>query len=213
MDDRLPERFRSKLVSSENGCWIWTGSKDRAGYGRCVLNRRVASALGVSRSQAAHRHCYEILVGPIPEGHDLDHLCRVPACVNPDHLEPVTRSENLRRGKGYGGVLSEGALPQQAKAMAERNRAKTHCPQGHPYDRANTIVQRDGSRKCAECNRARMRVPPRPPRTQCRHGHDITDPANVYMRTSWNGKRYPQCKRCTANQQRAYQQRKRARST
>lgn len=74
----------------ESGCWIWTGELNRNGYGRVWrLGRRVM----------AHRAMYELLVGPIPEGLVLDHLCRVRCCVNPKHLEPVTVRENTIRGE------------------------------------------------------------------------------------------------------------------
>lgn len=73
----------------ETGCWIWLGELNRNGYGRvCVKGKR----------PVAHRHVYETLVGPIPEGLLLDHLCRVRCCVNPSHLEPVTPKENTLRG-------------------------------------------------------------------------------------------------------------------
>lgn len=85
----------------------------------------------------AHRIAYQLLVGPIPEGMQLDHLCRNRRCVNPDHLEPVTHAENVRRG------LSGAYL-----------RARTHCPKGHPYDQANTYVSNSGSRNCRACHSA-----------------------------------------------------------
>ena len=69
-------------------CWEWTGSNDR-GYGMFRLD---------GRTVRAHRWAWETLVGPIPRGLHLDHLCRNPPCVNPDHLEPVTQPENIRRG-------------------------------------------------------------------------------------------------------------------
>jgi hypothetical protein len=86
----------------------------------------------------AHRFAYETLVGPIPEGLDLDHLCRNPPCVNPDHLEPVPHVVNVLRG----------AVP---KIWA----AKTRCPKGHPYDEVNTYrsPSRPDSRKCKTCAR------------------------------------------------------------
>ena len=104
---------------------------------------------------AAHRFAYEMLVGPIPEGLDLDHLCRVRHCVNPNHLEPVTRSENLRRG-------IRPRLPQNDR-IGDKNRAKTHCPKGHPYDEANTLMhywKRENSmrRLCRTCHRQGTRV-------------------------------------------------------
>lgn len=74
-----------------DGCWTWTGKKGSKGYGLV----HVDSASG--RQQQAHRAAYELVVGPIPDGLELDHLCRVRVCVNPAHLEPVTRAENMRR--------------------------------------------------------------------------------------------------------------------
>lgn len=122
-------RFMSKVTVQEGGCWIWNGSKMRNGYGQ----------LGVAgKHYAAHRYSYENKVGPIPIGLDLDHLCRVRACTNPDHLEPVTRSENLRRGMKRG----------------EHQRAKTHCPYGHEYSQQNTRIN-CGRRCCRTCDRAR----------------------------------------------------------
>jgi hypothetical protein len=79
-----------RLVDAEGDCWLWTGVKNKAGYGEHYYPYR--------RKAMAHRYIYELLVGPIPAGLPLDHLCRVPACVNPDHLEPVTVGENTRRG-------------------------------------------------------------------------------------------------------------------
>jgi hypothetical protein len=115
-----------------DGCWRWEGRLSHNGYGRYYQD---------GRSFAAHRIAYELLVGPIPEGLVLDHLCRVPACVRPDHLEPVTQRENVLRGDTF-----------QA-----RNAAKTHCPKGHPYDEANTKVDKRGRRSCKECHRERNR--------------------------------------------------------
>ena len=115
----------SKIMPvTESGCWLWTGACTGSGYGNF-------------RSHAAHRIVYELLRGPIPEGLELDHLCRVVSCVNPDHLEAVTpRVNNLRS-------MSPAAL--HAK--------KTHCPAGHLYDEANTYVSEAGSRSCRSCGR------------------------------------------------------------
>lgn len=85
----------------------------------------------------AHRLAYEAVKGPIPAGLQIDHLCRVRNCVNPDHLEAVTQQENVRRGR-----------------VGENTRSKTHCPQGHPYDEANTYRNPAGSRNCRTCHRA-----------------------------------------------------------
>lgn len=75
-----------------SGCWLWTASLTGAGYGQISDPDRRSHPL------LAHRVSYALHVGPVPDGMDLDHLCRVPSCINPRHLEPVTRSENLRRG-------------------------------------------------------------------------------------------------------------------
>lgn len=109
-------------------CWFWTGAQTSDGYGQFWLGRKLVSA---------HRFAYELLVGPIPSGLTIDHLCRNHHCVNTDHLEPVTNEENVLRGNGY---------------MA-CNARKTHCPQGHPYDAENTHRNRRGGRRCRECNR------------------------------------------------------------
>jgi hypothetical protein len=126
-------RFLSKVTKKENGCWIWGGSIDRMGYGRFSVQRR---------DFKAHRFAFEYWRKPIPEGLCLDHLCRQPLCVNPEHLDPVTQRINLLRGNTF-----------QA-----RNLAKTHCPKGHPYDSQNTFVKQDGSRMCRECGRIRVRA-------------------------------------------------------
>lgn len=117
-------RFWSK-VDKTSGCWLWTGAVTGSGYG---------SGSAGGKAVLAHRWAYELMVGPIPEGLEIDHLCRVTLCVNPAHLEPVTHDENVRR------------------AMV------THCPAGHPYDEENTYVRPDrGSRECRVCLREQRR--------------------------------------------------------
>ncbi len=125
------ERFWSKVSKTEDGCWSWTGSKT-SGYGDFYDGVRKVSA---------HRYSYETLSGPIPEGLVLDHLCRNRACVNPEHLEPVTQQVNILRGTG----------------MAARRAAITQCPQGHPYDEQNTLLK-NGRRVCRTCLKYRRRV-------------------------------------------------------
>lgn len=83
------ELIWAKIRKDDAGCWLWVGTISDGGYG---------TFRGLGKQQKAHRATYELLVGPVPAGLDLDHLCRVRRCVNPSHLEPVTRSENLRRG-------------------------------------------------------------------------------------------------------------------
>lgn len=90
----LWERFWEK-VDASGDCWVWVGARKDNGYGHIFLEKRED---GSSKTGLAHRVSWELLVGEIPEGLDLDHLCRNRACVKPDHLEPVTRSINLRRG-------------------------------------------------------------------------------------------------------------------
>jgi len=86
------ERFWSKVELGPH-CWLWTDRPNRFGYGR--FSRRAAP--GVERRVLAHRFAYELFEGPIPDGLTLDHLCETPACVRPEHLEPVTNAENVRR--------------------------------------------------------------------------------------------------------------------
>lgn len=109
-------------------CWVFAGRKHPDGYGRVK---------GGGRMRQAHRVLYEALVGPIPDGLTIDHLCRVRACVNPLHLEPVTNRENILRGEGW----------------PARNARKTHCAYGHPFDEANTYVDPSGRRTCRACRR------------------------------------------------------------
>ena len=89
----IAERMRTKIDKQQDGCWVWTGSVDGHGYGQIREGGRGSPLIG------AHRASYENAKGPIPNGLDLDHLCCNPRCVNPDHLEPVTRGENTRRGR------------------------------------------------------------------------------------------------------------------
>jgi hypothetical protein len=84
------ERFKSYIIYRPGTrCWLWCGSTDTSGYGKILVRRKLIPA---------HRLAYEYYVGPIPAGLEIDHLCRVRHCVNPDHLEAVTHRENLMRG-------------------------------------------------------------------------------------------------------------------
>ena len=117
----------ARYVDATGICWLWNGARDRHGYGR-------------TERTGAHRWVYEQLVGPIPKGLDLDHLCRVHECVNPDHLEPVTRQTNLLRGS-------------RSAAAALR----TTCRNGHDLTEPGATCQRNGRTRCRECERERGR--------------------------------------------------------
>jgi hypothetical protein len=128
---RLPaiDAFWSHVDKDPAGCWEWTACLDHAGYGKA---NRIAQ---VGVTQKAHRISYTLLVGPIPDGLELDHLCLNRKCVRPSHLEPVTHAENHRR----------------------RVAAKTHCDRGHRYNDANTYYRANGTRQCRVCARDDMR--------------------------------------------------------
>lgn len=128
-DPRLPARFWSKVGVSKAGCWVWIASIGSHGYGQITID-------GAPR--LAHRLAYEALVGTISEGLECDHLCRVRACCNPCHIEPVTHRENSRRGIG----------------PAAMNARKTHCDSGHSLSGDNLHITPDGYRRCRACFRA-----------------------------------------------------------
>ncbi len=125
----LQDRFMAKVFPEPmSGCWLWDGASTYHGYGHFKYD---------GRTQTAHRVAWELFKGPIPEGREIDHLCRVRCCVNPDHLEPVTHLVNIRRGNS-----------------GSHTRNKTHCPHGHPYDEENTL-RYNGQRICRICKKAR----------------------------------------------------------
>jgi hypothetical protein len=107
-DERLPARFWSKVERGALGCWLWSGSQLPFGYGMFMTGSRTD---GSRRVVVAHRFAYERLVGPIAAGLQIDHLCSVPPCVNPAHLEPVTPLENtLRRAVSTSPTCKRGHL-------------------------------------------------------------------------------------------------------
>lgn len=141
------DRLLAKLVPQPNGCWHWVGVIDKAGHGRVGYKGR--------RSEPIQRAVYDCLVGPIPDGMHVDHVCHSsdpdcpggPTCLhrrcgNPAHLEPVTPLENaLRAHRGI--------------------RAATHCINGHEYTEENSYYRPyDGKRLCVACYEARAGHPP-----------------------------------------------------
>jgi hypothetical protein len=126
----LVQRLEGLTVLTPGGCWEWTGATGGSRRYGCI------SVKGVTRR--AHRVAYELLAGPIPDGLELDHLCRNRLCVNPEHLEPVTHRENVLRGD----------------APPAANVSKTHCPRGHELTPENTYTRRGrpGGRECRACS-------------------------------------------------------------
>lgn len=133
-DNRAMRRFLGKVDRLPcGGCWLWSAATNDAGYGLIHWRRR---------SYLAHRFAYENLVGDIPDGLELDHLCRVRNCVNPAHLEAVTRQVNALRGLSPSGIHAR----------------KTHCHRGHEFTNENTSIRPNGARRCLTCHRENERA-------------------------------------------------------
>ena len=140
----MEERFWGKV--DKNGpipeyrpdlgpCWIWQGTLDSHGYGVFRIGSRSDTS---TRNVKAYRLSYELSIGPIPQDKEMDHLCRNRPCINPLHLEPVARRENILRGQTFAAINAEKSL----------------CPKGHIYDLFNTGFYK-GSRYCRRCNNER----------------------------------------------------------
>jgi hypothetical protein len=125
----LVDRIAFRTENGSGGCVLWTGPLDEKGYGHLVLN---------GRNIRVHQASYIAYIGEVPPGLEIDHLCRVRHCVNPDHLEAVTHRENILRG--------EGPSAQHAR--------KTQCLRGHEFD----AVTRDGRRQCNTCRREKYQA-------------------------------------------------------
>lgn len=123
---RLRAPFEHLYLIVESGCWEWIGTLSQEGYGRF-------------EKDFSHRVSYRKHVGEIPDGLQIDHLCRNRKCCNPEHLEPVTPRVNTLRGQ----------------AVSAINAVKTECIHGHPFDEDNTGVRKNGHRWCRACSRRR----------------------------------------------------------
>ena len=134
----LAGRFMARLVVLETGCWTLKGAPDTTGYVR-IRDR------GAKRYSHGHRVAYNLFKGPVPEGLQIDHLCRNRRCVNPDHLEAVTQRENILRGMGFA-------------AIAVRT---NRCTRGHEYTPENTLRYSGGKRDCRSCLKRRNDARPR----------------------------------------------------
>lgn len=132
--ERARQYFEDRVLRSE-GCWKWTGHvAPSTGYGYASVGRVYHGP--------AHRLSFELFVGPIPKGLQLDHLCRQRDCVNPKHLEPVTSAENVLRGTG----------------ITANNARKMYCQHGHPLSGKNLKLRPDGYRACRACRLAFSRA-------------------------------------------------------
>jgi hypothetical protein len=121
MADKASLLRKRKMVSA---CWVWSGKLTKDGYARTSHN---------GKTVRVHRLAYELWVGSIPEGLEIDHTCRNRACFNPEHLEATTHTINVQRGRhGWKG-------------------RRTHCPRGHSF--VGAPRESDGSRRCRVCRR------------------------------------------------------------
>ena len=125
------DRFMRKVHKTDS-CWLWAGGLANGGYGLCCVNYR---------NYNAHKASYLLHFGmdSVPDGHDVHHLCGVPLCVNPDHLEVMEHVAHMQHSQ-------------------EEKKSKTHCPHGHAYEGANLYVAPNGTRKCKTCRKARFQA-------------------------------------------------------
>jgi hypothetical protein len=186
-EKQIESRFWSKVDRSAgpDDCWPWQAALLSEGYGTFLLR---------GKTLRAHRVAYELVIGPIPAGLQVDHLCRNRACVNPAHLEAVTQRTNVLRGVG----------------ASARNARKTHCANGHEFTEENTARNEAGERRCRKCSQESQRRyadkkrsgrPKRSPSPTCGKGHAFT-PENTYVGTD-GSRTCKTCRRANDNRRRA----------
>jgi len=130
-NQKTMQRMTNKIKISKTGCWVWQASLNHKGYGQVGYKDTMVRT---------HRLMYQLLIGVIPKGLQIDHLCRNRACCNPEHLEPVTPLENTKRSP-----------------IHDRN--KTHCKWGHGFTPENTMIyKKTGQRACRICQRRRTKA-------------------------------------------------------
>lgn len=136
------ERLFQK-IKFKSSCWIWTGAT-KTGRKNRKNNKRYGVLTIRNKHMQAHVLTYKCFKGEIPAGLEIDHLCKNTLCVNPEHLEAVTHSENMKRSNSHWKIV-------------QINKSKKHCPQGHKYNKENTYIH-EGQRHCRICLRNRSRV-------------------------------------------------------
>ena len=144
LDSRLPERFWNKVQPCPiTGCWLWVGATGKNGH---------AQLRNQGKTDYSYRVSYRTLVGSIPSGLELDHLCRTTQCVNPQHLEPVTHEENMRRSPlGFQNNKTQRELSARSRA-----KASPLCKNGHPFDKR--IGGKKPQSACSICRLAYQRA-------------------------------------------------------
>lgn len=200
-EEEYIERFWSK-VNKHSGhfyldveCWEWTAGTNSKGYGYFWYNGKTIQAHQLAWAFTGHKN-------PVDQGLELDHLCRNHLCVNPSHLDPVTRRTNQRRGLTIAGI----------------NLSKSHCPQGHAYNGDNLRINSTGGRCCVICARHASKKwyaanreaylaklsHPRQKRTHCKLGHKISgDNAKTFWNKN-NNNYFTVCRICDIAYQRAF---------